>query len=213
MKKIALSLIAISLLSSCITDPYTGERKFSSALLYGAGGAAAGALAGQALGGDTKSTLIGAGIGAAIGGGTGYYFDNQEAKLRKELEGTGVGIKRDENGIKLVMPGNVTFASGNSNINSSFYAVLNSVSKVFEKYKKTNIEVNGYTDSTGSEAVNRELSLKRADSGAGYLVSQGISRRRVSTNGFGERSPIASNNYASGREKNRRVEINILPQK
>lgn len=214
MKKIFLTLAISSLLiSSCTTDPYTGESKLSNSLIFSGGGAAAGALAGQALGGNTKSTLIGAGVGALVGGGLGYYFDNQEAKLRKELEGTGVGVKRDKNGIKLIMPGNITFKSNSSNINSSFYKVLNSVSKVFKKYKKTNIEINGYTDSTGSASYNKELSLQRADSVAQYFVSHDISKRRISTHGYGEKYPIASNNSASGREKNRRVEIEILPIK
>jgi len=211
MKKIILPLVIISYLTACTTDPYTGERKFSKSLLYGSGGAVAGALAGQAIGGNTKSTLIGAAAGAAIGAGAGYYFDNQEAQLRKELQGTGVGVKREGDKINLIMPGHITFSSGSSNINSSFYRVLNSVTKVFKKYKKTNIDIIGYTDSTGSERINQELSLKRAKAVSEYFASQGIEFRRMRTYGEGSRNPIASNNYASGREQNRRVEIEIVP--
>lgn len=212
MKKLLLSIIAIAVLSSCVTDPYTGETKISNSLLYGGGGAAAGAIAGQAIGGDTKSTLLGAAIGAAIGGGVGHHLDSQEAKLRKELEGTGVGIKREKNSIKLIMPGNITFKTGSANINASFYQVLGSVTKLFKKYKNTNIEVNGYTDSVGSSIRNEELSYQRANSVSQYFVSHGISRRRIQVNGYGENNPIASNKYASSRQKNRRVEIKILPR-
>jgi outer membrane protein OmpA-like peptidoglycan-associated protein len=69
----------------------------------------------------------------------------------------------------------------------------------------------GHTDSTGSEALNQGLSEKRADSVGDYLVAQGVDRRRILTRGFGERHPIASNEAATGREQNRRVELRLVP--
>lgn len=212
MRKSIICLTALSLLTiSCTTDPYTGERTISKTALLGGGGVLAGALAGQLAGGDTKSTLIGAAAGGAVGAGAGYYLDNQEAKLRAELKGTGVGISRTDNKIKLIMPGNITFASNSYNINASFYDVLNSVSKVLEKYKKTNIAIIGYTDSTGKDADNQALSLNRANSVASYLKSQGLDFRRVKTYGLGSDNPIASNATSNGRSQNRRVEIEIVP--
>lgn len=212
MRNKIISVLTISFLSfSCTTDPYTGERKISNTALYGSGGALAGALAGQLAGKDTKSTLIGAAVGGAAGAGLGYYLDNQETQLREELRGTGVGIKRTNDSITLIMPGNITFATNSYNINASFYNVLNSVAKVLKKYNKTNIAINGYTDSTGSESKNQALSLNRATSVASYLKSQGVDTRRVKTNGYGSSNPIASNANSEGRAMNRRVEINIVP--
>ncbi len=214
MRKIIISLAAISLLAcSCTTDPYTGEKKISSTAIYGGGGALAGALVGQLAGKDTKSTLIGAAVGGAAGAGLGYYFDNQETKLRNELKGTGVGVKRTGDKIKLIMPGNITFSTNNSNINSSFYKVLNSVAKVFKEYKKTAISINGYSDSIGDADKNQTLSLNRAQSVADYLTSQGIEAGRIRADGLGSSNPIASNDNESGRSKNRRVEIEIVPAK
>lgn len=69
----------------------------------------------------------------------------------------------------------------------------------------------GHTDSTGSEALNRGLSERRADSVGDYLVAQGVDRRRVLTRGFGERHPIANNDTVMGREQNRRVELRLVP--
>ncbi|MBM5782660.1 MAG: cell envelope biogenesis protein OmpA, partial [Pelagibacterales bacterium] len=175
------------------------------------GGALAGALAGQLAGGNTKSTLIGAAVGAAVGGGLGYYFDNQESKLRAELQGSGVGIKREGDKIRLIMPGNITFASNSADINSSFYRVLNSVAKVFKEYKKTDISITGHTDSTGNPSKNQILSAQRAQSVANYLIGQGIFAQRVRTAGIGSASPIASNDNEEGRSQNRRVEIEIVP--
>ncbi len=214
MRKIIISLASISLLAcSCTTDPYTGEKKISSTAIYGGGGALAGALVGQLAGKDTKSTLIGAAVGGAAGAGLGYYFDNQETKLRNELKGTGVGVKRTGDTIKLIMPGNITFSTNNSNINSSFYKVLNSVAKVFKEYKKTAISINGYSDSIGDADKNQTLSLNRAQSVADYLTSQGIEAGRIRADGLGSSNPIASNDNESGRSKNRRVEIEIVPAK
>lgn len=214
MHKKLISIATIILFTfSCTTDPYTGERKISKAALYGGGGFLAGAVAGQLAGKDTKSTLIGAAVGGATGAGLGYYLDNQEAKLREELSGTGVGIRRTNDSIKLIMPGNITFAANSYNINSSFYGILNSVAKVFKKYKKSKIAINGYTDSTGSESKNQSLSLNRANSVANYLKSQGIDSRRIKSSGYGSANPLGSNATSEGRSMNRRVEIEIVPYK
>lgn len=212
MFKTITSLFVIAIFTfSCTTDPYTGERKISKTALYSGGGALAGALAGQLAGGNTKSTLIGAAVGGALGGGLGYYFDNQESKLRAELQGSGVGVKREGDKIRLIMPGNITFASNSADINASFYRVLNSVAKVFKEYKKTDISITGHTDSTGNASKNQMLSSQRAQSVGNYLVAQGIFAQRIRTSGLGSSSPIASNDNEEGRAQNRRVEIEIVP--
>ena len=72
-------------------------------------------------------------------------------------------------------------------------------------------QANGHTDSDGSDEHNEELSSRRANSVAEYLVSQQLDSRRFSVQGFGETQPIASNASASGKAQNRRVEIQIVP--
>ncbi len=209
IKKIAI-LLTLGV-TACTTDPYTGEKQISKTALYGVIGAGTGALVGQLAGGDTKSTLIGAAAGGAIGGGYGLYRDNQEAQLRKVLQGTGVQIKRDGENTQLIMPSNVTFSSAQSEVQSSFYPVLNSVSVVLKKYNKTQIAITGHTDSVGKADYNQNLSEKRAQSVQNYLVSQGIPMSRISAYGAGAGNPIASNSSDHGREKNRRVEITLVP--
>ena len=110
--------------------------------------------------------------GAAIGGGIGYYMDAQEAKLRKKLRDSGVSIQRDGDKINLIMPGNITFSTNSSNINTNFTGVLNSLTLVFEEYNKTLIVVSGHTDSRGSVQYNQKLSEDRASSVANYLRGQ-----------------------------------------
>ena len=210
MKKTFIcSLLAVSMLTACATDPYTGESKVSKTA-WGTGiGALAGAGIGALAGGD-KGAVIGAGVGAAAGAGTGAYMDVQARKLRQELLNTGVQVQEANGQIYLIMPGNITFDSNDANIKPAFQPVLNSIAKVINEYSKTMVQVNGYTDSTGSAATNNSLSLMRANSISNYLRLRGVNGNRIVSNGYGSSNPIASNATAAGREQNRRVEIVLI---
>ncbi|MEE2797942.1 MAG: OmpA family protein, partial [Pseudomonadota bacterium] len=104
---------------------------------------------------------------------------------------------------------NITFASGSSDIASSFYPTLNSLVKVFKEFDQNGINIVGHTDSTGSQELNMRLSRERATSVASYLSGQGVSSARISSAGVGPSQPIASNDTEAGRAQNRRVEITL----
>ncbi|MGB0466131.1 MAG: OmpA family protein [Pontibacterium sp.] len=216
MRKLVYICVAAAVLSGCQTiDPYTRDQKTSSA----ATGAGIGAVAGAVLGAvvssrddRTQGLLTGALVGGAVGGGIGYYMDQQEALLRQELEGTGVSVQRQGDDIRLIMPGNVTFALDSDRVDGAFYPVLDSVVKVLTKFDKTIMTVDGFTDSTGSFEYNQQLSERRAAAVANYLQGAGVAHLRLSAKGYGERYPVADNGTASGRALNRRVEINIRGQ-
>lgn len=215
MKYLFALILSVGLIGCTTTDPYTGEQK-TSKTVKGAGiGAVAGAVLGAATGDNAKDrrerALKGGLIGGAIGGGVGNYMDRQEAKLRAELQGTGVQVQRDGNNLTLIMPGNITFASNSADIRSDFYSVLNSVAKVLAEFNQTSIRITGHTDSTGGDKINQPLSERRADSVAGYLRNQKVNSARIQSYGYGSRYPIASNDTASGREQNRRVELELIP--
>lgn len=218
MKKIITATSAILLLQACTTfDPYTGESETSKTAIGAAAGAGIAAVVAYIDNKDKDSKtrnqriLAAATGGAAIGGGIGYYMDSQEAKLRKQLRGSGVSIQRDADKINLIMPGNITFATNSANINTNFISVLNSVALVLEEYNKTLVVVSGHTDSRGSEQHNQKLSEERANSVASYLREQKIISDRLEIIGFGEAQPVADNKTSEGRELNRRVEITLLP--
>ena len=151
--------------------------------------------------------------GAAVGGGVGYYLDVQEAELRAELASTGVSVERTDDSIRLIMPGNITFKTDSADINAGFYATLNSVAKVLNKYSNSTVMVMGFTDNTGADAYNMTLSKQRATAVAAYLQGQGVKSTRFEIMGMGPSNPIASNATAAGRQQNRRVEIKIIPNK
>lgn len=203
------SVLAVSILSACAIDPYTGESKVSKTA-WGTGiGTAAGAGIG-AIAGGKKGALIGAGVGALAGAATGGYMDVQARKLRAELVGTGVQVKELDGRVYLIMPGNITFDSNEAVIKSGFQPVLSSIAKVIKEYNKTMVQVYGYTDNTGSAATNNALSLRRANAVSNYLRLQGVNGNRIITDGLGSANPIASNATAAGREQNRRVEIALI---
>ena len=158
-----------------------------------------------------KYQLIGAGIGALAGGGVGLYMDNQEAKLRQRLEGTGVSVTRAGDRIILNMPSSITFDTDRAEVKPQFYDVLNSVAIVLAEFNKTLVDVTGHTDSDGSDGYNRDLSERRAGAVAEYLVAQGNNPKRFQVLGMGQNEPVAANTTAEGRAQNRRVEIRIVP--
>ncbi len=212
---ILIAAAAVMIVGCQTLDPYTRETKTSSATKGAIIGAVSGAVVGLVSGDDSverrKRALIGAGVGALAGGAIGYYMDRQEAKLRAELEGTGVSVVRMGDNITLNMPGHVTFATNSSDLSPGFFDVLTSVSKVLDEFDQTVVEVAGHTDSTGSDAYNQGLSERRANSVAQFLTSRGVDRQRMITVGMGEGMPVADNATAEGRQANRRVEITMVP--
>jgi outer membrane protein OmpA-like peptidoglycan-associated protein len=206
------ALLAMAMaITGCTTNPYTGEEEASNKAKGAGIGAVAGAAIGALAGGSRRSVLIGAGVGALSGLAVGAYMDKQEDKLRAQLQGTGVSVTRSGDNIILNMPGNITFATGSSDINADFYPILNSVALVVNEFEKTYIDITGHTDNVGAADFNQRLSEKRASSVARYLESQQVLPQRIITSGMGLEAPIASNDTPEGRAQNRRVELMLTP--
>ena len=198
--------------SACVTDPNTGQKKVSRTAIGGAGGALAGYLLGSLIGGGT-ARILGAGIGGVAGAAVGYQMDRQIKELKEQTAGSGVDVTPvgDGKAILVNLPDGVTFGVNSTEISPAFQATLDKIADNLLQYPNSLIDVMGHTDSTGSDQYNMDLSQRRADAVANYLVMRGVPRTRIATVGYGERYPVADNATAEGRSRNRRVELKITP--
>ncbi|NAW64245.1 OmpA family protein [Photobacterium halotolerans] len=215
VRAILLAGVTSMVATGCTTvNPYTREdqtAKSTSGALIGAVAGAAIGVASSSKSDRGKGALIGAASGAALGGGVGYYMDVQEAKLRQQLESTGISVTREGDQIVLNMPNSITFGVDQSNLSQQAMSALQNVALVVKEYDKTQLNVYGFTDSTGSESYNLRLSQVRASEVSNYLVRTGVAAQRVLAKGMGEAHPVASNANEQGRAQNRRVEIVLSP--
>jgi outer membrane protein OmpA-like peptidoglycan-associated protein len=138
-----------------------------------------------------------------------HQADSDKAVLRAQLAERLNEIlnTRDSARGLIVSMSDVLFDSGKSSLNPGAREKLAKVAGILVSYPSLAIEVGGYTDNVGGDAMNQKLSEDRAGSVRDYLVAQGVASGSVSAKGFGDASPVASNDNASGRQENRRVEM------
>jgi OOP family OmpA-OmpF porin len=104
----------------------------------------------------------------------------------------------------------IEFRTGSASLRSTSFPILDQVLDILRRYPDYNVDINGHTDSVGGEDTNQSLSERRAKSCYDYFISKGISPDRMTYTGYGELRPIATNDTATGREQNRRVEFDIF---
>ncbi len=205
MKKTTTSLITLALMGSVVL---TGCETMTTQQKGVGGGAAIGAIAGQVIGKDKKATAIGAALGA-LGG---YVWSRQMEDKKRQMEaataGTGTEVTQTaDNQLKLSIPNDISFASGKSDIQARLKPILDQFAQGVNQQGSMEVKIIGHTDSTGSDAINSPLSMRRAESARDYLVSRGVASSRISTEGRGSREPIADNATEAGRARNRRIDI------
>lgn len=190
------------------------NNKQKGAVIGTAGGAILGAIIGNNVGKGGNGEL-GAVIGGVVGGTAGVLIGNKMDKQAQKIEEEipGAQVERVDDGIVVTFDENsgVYFATNKFDINSKSQESLNKLVGVFKEYPDTNILVVGHTDSVGTEDYNMTLSKNRAYAVTNYLIGKGLSSGRFTTNWFGESQPMHDNSTATGRAKNRRVNIAILP--
>ncbi len=198
--------------TGCSSMTQTGK----GALIGGGGGAAVGAGIGALIGGG-KGAGIGSAIGAAVGAGAGALIGNKMDKQQKQLEeelGSQAKVEQttDQNGlqaIKVTFDGGILFPTGKYTLNPQAQADLSRFAVSLKENPGTNVQIYGFTDNTGSFAVNQRLSGQRADAVMSYLANSGVSPTRLSAEGIPMADYVASNDTPAGRAQNRRVEIYI----
>lgn len=208
----------VFVLGGCATNT-THENTKKGAGIGALVGAVSGAIIGYQndhSGGALRGALIGGAAGGALGAGAGAYMDKQQTEFEQQLADERaqhqIEIERQQNEIlKLTMSSEVSFDFNSASIKPTFYSSLDKIAEVMNRYPQTQILVVGHTDSVGSEQYNLELSLRRANAVADYLIGHGVSAARMGTEGHGEMEPLASNDTPEGRARNRRVEIFVVP--
>lgn len=104
---------------------------------------------------------------------------------------------------------NIEFETGSDRIRTTSFKDLDNVVAIMNQYKDLKVNIEGHTDNVGKESANVDLSMRRAIAVNDYLVKKGINQNRLAASGYGPSKPVATNNTAEGRQKNRRVELNI----
>ena len=207
MKKIKTGLIVILSASLILSGCASMKKAEKGAVIGTAAGGAIGAVIGKVSG----NTALGAVIGAAVGGTTGAIIGNKMDKQAEEIKKTvpDAKVERVGEGIVVEFNSNILFGFDKADLSVEAKSNLDKLVTVLNTYADTDIELQGHTDSKGSEAYNQTLSEKRATTVSAYLAEKGIKADRVTIKGFGETVPKYDNETEEGRAQNRRVEFLI----
>jgi outer membrane protein OmpA-like peptidoglycan-associated protein len=177
------------------------------AVIGGTAGAVGGTIIGKAAGNKTLGTILGAAIGGTAGAIIGHDMDKQAEEIKDQIPGA--KVERIDEGIKVEFNEKILFAFSKSDLSDSAKMNLDKLATALTNYPNTNIEIQGHTDSRGTEEYNMGLSLRRANAVRDYLVSKGIDGSRMTVKGYGESAPAYTNDTPEGMAQNRRVEFLI----
>ncbi len=215
MKKITIIALGLVLTISSVFTSCDAVKNTNNTQKGAGIGAVAGGLLGAVLGnnlGKGGNAALGAVLGGVVGGVAGGVIGNKMDKQARQIDQAlpGTNVERVGEGIHLTLNENsVRFDTNRTTLTASAQTNLDKLIPVFKEYSDTNIEIFGYTDSTGSAEYNLSLSQKRAVAVKDYLVSKGLNALRFKTFGLGIADPIATNDTPEGRSQNRRVEFAI----
>jgi outer membrane protein OmpA-like peptidoglycan-associated protein len=205
-------LMAMSMIVGCKTVKNANNKQKGAAIGAGSGAAIGGVIGNNV--GDGNNTVLGAILGAAIGGVAGGYIgdrmDRQAERIEEEIPGAEVTRVGEGINVTFTEGQGVYFDTNKSAVKGTSESTLNSMADILKEYPKSNILIEGHTDSAGPDDYNMTLSNQRATSVSDYLISQGIDRSRLTTKWYGENQPVATNETKEGKAQNRRVEMAIV---
>lgn len=151
---------------------------------------------------------MGAAVGGVAGAAIGRYMDKQKRALEEDL-GKDAEVERVGEGIRVTFGSGILFDVNKADLKAEARANLAKMAETLKEYKDTELLIEGHTDSTGSDELNQSLSERRAASVKSYLASLGVNNVRMTTKGYGESQPAATNDTEADRQQNRRVEVAI----
>lgn len=209
-KSAVIATLALTLAVSGCADMSATQRGTATGAGVGAG---LGALIGAATGGGggnraAGGAVLGAAAGAIAGNVWSNRMENQKRTMEQAAQGTGVQVSQTaDNRLKLEIPSDISFDTNRADIKPNLRPILDRFATTLNQNPATTVSIIGHTDNTGSDAINRPLSVERAAHTRDYLSTRGVSPTRIVVEGRGESEPIASNDDNAGRARNRRVEI------
>ncbi|MGM9846399.1 MAG: OmpA family protein [Muribaculaceae bacterium] len=216
MKKIKIFSISILTAAMMLTGCSSMNNTGKGALIGGGGGAAVGAGIGALIGGGKGAAIgsaIGAGVGAGAGALIGRKMDKQQQELERQLaESATVEQVQDANGlqaIKVTFNSGILFPTNGTELSQTAKTELSQFAVSLNNNPQTNVQIFGFTDNTGSMAVNQRVADGRSNAVKSYLVNSGVAFTRLTAEGVPMANYVASNDTAEGRAQNRRVEIYI----
>jgi len=213
----ALLCAFLAAMLGCASSPHPAVCATVGGLLGGGGGWA---LGNETPAPDGKEEAIYGGAGAILGASTGYLIcramQEEEApppppppaQRPAPAPAPAPAPMPEAEEERIVLRG-VNFDFDRAEIRPDAAVILDEAASMLNDNPGRNVSVAGHTDSVGTDAYNQSLSERRAAAVKDYLVSQGVDASRLSTSGYGESNPIASNDTADGRALNRRVELNL----
>jgi outer membrane protein OmpA-like peptidoglycan-associated protein len=206
IRKSSVLLLITVLAVACATgDPNQKAKQGAGA--GAAAGAIVGAVIGNQSGNNRTGAVVGAAAGAAIGAAIGHRMDKQQQELQQI---PGVEVSRPSEGeISVNLTNDILFDFNSASLRSQSQQTLRDLASNFRSYPDEQVTVEGHTDSVGTPSYNQTLSEQRASSVSNYLVGEGVPSSRITSIGYGETRPKATNDTPEGRQLNRRVEIHI----
>lgn len=225
-RKLLLAILCICELVSCAE--WQAEKREKGAIAGGAIGAGLGAIVGSQTGAAGGGLAIGGVMGAAVGGLLGNEFDKQDdwiedrsrqkgfqeaeladnGRLIQKLKAGGADARITERGVVINLP-DVLFGFDKVDLSPMAEKAVREIAGAALTVPERPLSIEGHTDSTGNEEYNHRLSEQRARTVANGLAKEGVARKRIATRALGSKHPIATNESAAGRARNRRVEVII----
>ena len=207
MKSIKIVVLGFLTTISFLIGCKTMNKTQKGAVIGTAGGAATGAVIGKAAGNTALGAIIGATVGGVTGAIIGNQMDKQAEEIKKDIPDA--KVERVREGIVIEFNDKILFGFDQASLSSEARVNLEKLVAILKNYPDTNIEVQGHTDSKGTDKYNMTLSQQRARAVSAYLSENKILSSRLTIKGFGETIPKYDNNTEDGQAQNRRVEFLI----
>jgi outer membrane protein OmpA-like peptidoglycan-associated protein len=204
-RRIGLTGAAVMLLASAGCQ--TLSKKEQGAVIGAAGGAVVGSVVGRATGSTARGAIIGAAVGGAAGAIIGHQMDQKAKEIQAKVPGA--VVTREGEGLVVTFASGLLFDFDSDQLRDESKKNLDNLASSLSEFGDSRLLLVGHTDDTGSDTYNTDLSRRRANAVASYLISRSVPSARVTTSGRGESEPIVPNDSEANRQKNRRVEVAI----